>query len=354
MRLEDIDPNLKNKGLSQEKYTWYPMEAATLCGCLDPTPPMHRFDRNLAYSIGPEKERLARFTSGMRLRFYTDSPYIALSACLFLTAEETALGDMTVANVSGFDLYEKDEDQFRFKGIFRPDGLSRNLCCDILRYNSEYRLVEINFPLFNGVDSLAIGLKPGSKMAQDTTPRKRFVLYGSSVTQGACSSRPGNSYGAALSRALDCDYVNLGLAGQCLGEQALARYIGSIPMDAFVMEYDHNAPTTEFLEQTHEPFFRTFRALAPNTPVLFITMPLFHCETLRSRGWWEERRTQVIRRTYENAVASGDKNVCFIDGDTLITLNRDFCTHDQVHCNDMGFFSFANTVLPVLKTALSK
>ena len=66
-----------------------------------------------------------------------------------------------------------------------------------------------------------------------------------------------------------------------------------------------------------------------------------------------QKRTQIIYDTYQKALRAGDKNVYFIDGDSLISCkDRDFCTHDHVHCNDMGFYLFAGNVLPVLKKVL--
>lgn len=357
MKLDEIDKNLLNKGLRHEDYTWYPLSALTLCGCLDPEPPMHRFSRKLAASLSERSLYLSGHSAGIRVRFYTDSPYIAVSAALTQTAAEAAIADMTIVNASGFDMYEKEAGipgaEYRFKGIFRPDGLSDSVCCDVERYRDEFSLIEINFPLFNGVRSFAVGIKSGCRLEADTEKRKRFVLYGSSITQGGCSSRPGNSYGAYLSRLLDADYVNIGLSGNCLGQDEMARYIAGIDMDAFVFDYDHNSPNAEYLEKTHGRFFEIFRKAQPETPVIMLTMPLFDKRIISGYGWWEQKRTQIIYDTYQKALRAGDKNVYFIDGDSLISCkDRDFCTHDHVHCNDMGFYLFAGNVLPVLKKAL--
>jgi len=50
-------------------------------------------------------------------------------------------------------------------------------------------------------------------------------------------------------------------------------------------------------------------------------------------------RRDVIRQTYENAVKAGDKHVWFIDGETLFGKeDRDACTVDGCHPNDLGFY----------------
>ena len=62
----------------------------------------------------------------------------------------------------------------------------------------------------------------------------------------------------------------------------------------------------------------------------------------------------MIRSTYENAVKSGDKNVYFVDGETLFGKNdRDACTVDGCHPNDLGFMRMAENIYPTLKKALS-
>ena len=85
---------------------------------------------------------------------------------------------------------------------------------------------------------------------------KPVCFYGSSITQGGCASKPGNSYNAMLARWLDFPQVNLGFSGNGKGEDTMAEYIASLDMSAFVYDYDYNAPTTEHYEATHDRFYR--------------------------------------------------------------------------------------------------
>ncbi len=176
MRIDQIDKNLANKGLRHDDYTWHTVQELTLCGCLDPERPMHRFDRRLAASLGERCAWLSGCTAGVRVRFYTDSPYIAISARLTQSAGEALLADMTPVNASGFDLYQQENGALALVGVFRPDGISDTVCCDLECYSDRYRLIEINFPLFNGVDVFALGLKAGSRLDKDTARGRRFLL----------------------------------------------------------------------------------------------------------------------------------------------------------------------------------
>ena len=118
-------------------------------------------------------------------------------------------------------------------------------------------------------------------------------------------------------------------------------------MSIFVYDYDHNAPSAEHLEATHEAFFLRIREKNPDLPVIIMTKPDFDYDI---NG---DRRRAVIRKTYDNAVARGDKNVWFIDGESFFgDIDRHLCTGDLCHPNDLGFYRMAAVVEPVVKEIL--
>ncbi|CAN7592255.1 SGNH/GDSL hydrolase family protein [Paenibacillus sp. LjRoot56] len=58
----------------------------------------------------------------------------------------------------------------------------------------------------------------------------------------------------------------------------------------------------------------------------------------------------MIQKIYENAKSSGDPYVYFVDGESCFgTTNRESCTVDGFHPNDLGFLRMAETIYPVLK-----
>lgn len=117
----------------------------------------------------------------------------------------------------------------------------------------------------------------GSKIGKPTpySIEKPIVFYGSSITQGGCASRPGNSYTHIICRWLDANMVNLGFSGNAKGEPEMAELISQIDMGALVMDYDHNAPDAEYLLNTHENFFKIIRSNHPYLPVIFVSKPDF-------------------------------------------------------------------------------
>jgi hypothetical protein len=210
--------------------------------------------------------------------------------------------------------------------------------------------ITIFFPLYNGVTDLRIGLKEGSTFlaASPYQTGKRVLFYGSSITQGGCVSRPSMAYPNQLSRMLDCDIINLGFSGSAKGEREMLDYIIGLDFDVFVLDYDHNAPDPDHLRATHESFFRGFRAARPDVPVIMLSAP----DVRFKDASWKERR-DIVKATYENAVRDGDKNVYFIDGETLFgEEDWHICTVDSCHPNDLGHYRMAKRVLPVLQKLL--
>ncbi len=203
--------------------------------------------------------------------------------------------------------------------------------------NEEIEDVEITFP------DEAVILPP--------TPYKYgpALYYGSSITEGGCCCNITNAYNALLCRYFDLDYYNFGFSGAAMGEEIMAEYIASLNPNIFIYDYDHNAPTKEHLEKTHKPFFDKFRSICPDTPVVMLTMPNFD---FHEEG---QIRREIIRETYSRALNAGDKNVYFIDGETFFGKeDRELCTIDMIHPNDLGFYRMAQAIKPVINNILLK
>ena len=115
------------------------------------------------------------------------------------------------------------------------------------------------------------------------------------------------------------------------------------------MDYDHNAPNIEYLEKTHFNLYKTIRSSRPQTPIVFLTKPDFE------NDFNEFNRRELIKNNYLTAKEQGDNNVYFIDGETLFgSKDRDACTVDGCHPNDLGFYRMAENIYPTLKNILNK
>ena len=292
---------------------------------------------------------LARHTSGGMIRFRTDSKYVAIRA----EVGRSDMNHMPRNGSAGFDIYELISGKWMFLRVAGPSraalttGKFETL---LLRGNSRAGMHEylLNLPLYSPVVSLHIGLDPNAKFETPAPWKiaKPIVFYGSSITQGGCASHPGNNYTAILAREFSAPQINLGFSGSAKGEPAMAEAIAELDMAAFIMDYDHNAPSPEHLQKTHAEFFRIIRKAHPKLPILILT-----------RGDSPNpKRTAVIRATYDEAVKAGDKHVYFIDGAQYFAALPDpgLALTDGCHPSDFGFYLMYQTVRPVLKKALEE
>lgn len=303
-----------------------------------------RMPSDIAKTVSDGVGNLCAHTAGGRVRFITDSPYIAISikVCCF-----SKFSFFPLSGTVGCDLYGGK----RYFGTFAPpldvtDGYEGVV--DI--FDPAEREYTVNMPLYSMVEKLYIGIKKGCvlRAAPDYAVTTPIVYYGSSIVHGGCATRPGCNYESIIGRMLDCDFINLGFAGCAKGEDEIAHYIAGLTMTAFVYDYDHNAPTVEHYRETHERMFKIIRAAQPELPIIMMTRPKYYLND-------EEReRVNVMLRTYANAVASGDRNVYCIRGSELLSEDiREMALVDNCHPTDGGFASIAKVLGGRLREILS-
>ncbi len=297
-----------------------------------------------------QQDGLSNHSAGGVFRFKTNSGRLSIKA----TFEGISrFPHMQLTGSAGFDVYKKEGDRWRFIANLYPNTLTDNYTDKQCEIYSDGQICEyiIYMPVYSIVEKCAIGVETDAEILLPNPHKveKPVLFYGSSITHGACSSRPGITYTARLTRAVDAELINLGFSGNALGEPYIAEFIASLDLGVFVMDYDCNAPTPEHLENTHKPFFEIFRKKNPDTPVIMVSMP--YANTTKKEVVF--RRRDIIKATYDEAVAAGDKNVYFVDGSTFFAdTEKSDCTVDLTHPNDYGFALMTEKILPVLKKAL--
>ncbi len=294
---------------------------------------------------------LAWHLAGACVRFSTDADHLAV---LWTLTDPSNMPHFTASGQSGLQLFEESD-----SGIFHVKNLipamNAGLGCKLNQsayfpLSGGMKHYALYLPLYNGLKELLIGFPPDAIVEAGRMPKtnKPILFYGSSITQGGCASKSGSCYSTILCRRLDAAQINLGFSGNGMGEANMAEYISSIPMSVFVMDYDHNAPTAEHLQKTHEPFYRIVRKAQPNLPIVMVTCPDFEREKDLAIACRD-----IIHATYQTALNEGDRNVYFVDGETFFgNQERDLCTVDDCHPNDIGFLRMADILEPILRKIL--
>ncbi len=304
-----------------------------------------RLPKEVASKTSEGVLRLRGKTSGGRVRFSSNSKFIKI---IVRWKDKYIINHMPGSSVYGFTLQEDFlNGRNRFLKTFIPPVDCEN------GYESQFELrnrklkyFTLYFPLYNNISELYILVDKGSILDKGLKYKdiKPIVYYGSSITQGACASRPDNSYEAMISKWNNVDFINLGFSGNCKGEETIVKYIASLDASLFVCDYDYNAPDVKFLKDTHYNVYKTYREINPTTPILFISKPDFNPYKANSLS-----RLTVIKETYEKAKLSGDNNVYFLDGRKLYKNKFDLCTVDGIHPNDLGFYFMAKAINKMLE-----
>lgn len=324
-----------------------------LYGFYDPKnePVFKRMPTAVAEQVSAGVNELHYHTAGGRVRFSTDSPYIVIKAVMNKSGR---MAHMAVTGSSGFDLYldSPDGDSIHYRTFVPPPKIIGGYESKLAVKLGGMRYFTINFPLYNDVKELYVGVAKGSKLGEGVPYRKEapIVYYGSSITQGGCASRPGSCYTATVSRALNMDHINLGFSGNGKGEDAMVDYMKSLDMSVFVCDYDHNAPDETHLRATYQKMYDAIREAHPTLPYIMISRPDYYTHPSFAGHDDSIRRRQVILDAFHYAIAKGDRHVYFIDGEGL--LRADGCTVDGTHPTDLGFYFMTQAVLPVVRRAL--
>lgn len=339
---KELDKNMIVEA-DADGFVWYdaaraPFELYGFCGIEGE--PYRRLPDDVAAATNPGTRRNASHTAGGRVRFSTDSKRIAIRTKM---PYMTHYDHMASNGSAGFDLYEDFEHSHHYSGTFRCSvrdtvGYTAKLTVE----GGSVRDYTINFPLYSPVESLEIGIDEGSCLGGGAKYRALapIVYYGSSITQGACASRPGIAFQSIISRRLEIDFVNLGFSGNARGEQSMAEYIASLDMTAFVCDYDNNAPNAEHLYATHYDFYKTVREKQPDLPIIFVTRSDFDVNYGES-----VKRRRAIEDTYYRAREEGDRNVFYIDGQGLYRGDlKEECTVDRSHPSDIGMALMADGI----------
>ena len=134
-----------------------------------------RMPENIAKSVSEGVYALHTNTAGGRVRFVTDSPYIAIHAKMDRVGK---MSHFPLTGSIGFDLYA---DNYYAKTFAPPFDIEDGYESIFEFGKKEKREITINFPLYSNVNELYIGLQEDSLLEQAEPYKndKPVVYYGS-------------------------------------------------------------------------------------------------------------------------------------------------------------------------------
>jgi lysophospholipase L1-like esterase len=350
-----LDKNMAIKTVDANGIAWYKPTAAPfrLVGFkwYDQDKVYRRLPVKPKWEIRKPVDRLANNTSGGQVHFQSDSPRILVRVKL---AHASGMYHMPATGQSGVDLYVGEPGKLRYSRTARFAGHANEFTAALFEGKKAMRNYIVNFPLYNGVKSIEVGVSNGSKVeaAPAFAGDGCVVVYGTSITQGGCADRPGLSYTNILSRRLNREFVNLGFSGNGKGEPALANLIAQIP-DKRLIVLDYEANAYWGVKETMDIFIDILRKAQPKVPILVLSKIRYARELHEPEQMAElKKRAAFQRELVERRSAAGDNNIHFLDGGTLLGDNYEECTVDGVHPNALGFMRMADALEPEFRRLL--
>ena len=293
---------------------------------------------------------LSRHSAGMMVRFKTDATTIR--AKWKLLSSRLGMPHMPPSGVSGLDLYARDsKGQWRWAAATKPNkqNMEATLLSGIAPGMREYALY---LPLYNGTESLDVGVLKGAKF-ESLAPRKAkpLVFYGTSITHGACASRPGLAHPAILGRRLEIPVINIGFSGNGRMHKEVGDLMAELDAACYVIDCLPNMNATTVAERC-VPLVQQLRKARPNTPIVLVEDRRFaNSWILPAKSKFHDDNQAALQKAYKQLQAAGMKKLHYLQGDHLLGDDTEGTT-DGSHPNDLGFLRQADAFEPVLRQAL--
>ncbi|MVZ62222.1 SGNH/GDSL hydrolase family protein [Sphingobacterium humi] len=300
---------------------------------------------------------LGQQAAGIYVEFETNSPNIHIR---YKVRNGLNMPHMPTTGVSGVDLYAKGEQPLTWKWTFGKykftDTISfdyENLAIEPIK-GHQYRLY---LPLYNAVDWMEIGVEEGKTFKFINTPSKPIVVYGTSIAQGACATRPGLGWTNMFGRNFNQEVINLAFSGNGRLEQPIIDLINDIDASAYLLDCIPNLALSkdrskEQLRDLIVNAVSTLRKKHPKTPIMLMAHSSSEVPGIISKTNLAEygNSSVVAFETFKELKAKGDKNLYWVSSQD-IGFDID-CTVDYAHPNDIGMKKISDAYTKVLKPLL--
>ena len=315
-----------------------------------------RLPDTLTTNVNSVVRGMRSHTSGMLFRFRTDSK--------FLVIRHTPLNGwhgmshMTEVGASGWDVYRLDKASSKWRFVASNHGAKAEkddpgTRVKRIAWKAGDECI-INLPLYNGVKEFSLGIAPDAKIEAPAPwasgVAKPVVFYGTSITHGGCSTRPGLGFVNIVGRDLQVPVYGLGFSGSGVMEYELSDVIARIDASCYVLDCLWNMRLTEkekpgrSVEGNYEKFIRNLRAKRPGVPIVMAEQ----CDVFMKGP---SDKDKFIRALYEKLVAEGWTNLVYLPKTDMYTGDTEG-TVDGCHPNDLGMQSMAKAFGAAVKKAL--
>lgn len=314
-----------------------------------------RLPQSLEGISRPPLWKLGLNSAGLFIRFRSDAPEIyARWESMF----KNSMNHMADTGTRGLDLYTLENGEWVFARSGRPSKEKVTTTQIIGNMKPAMREYLLYLSLYDGVSALKIGVQKGYALenpaVESPSTEKPIVMYGTSILQGGCASRPGMAFTNIIGRRLNKVVINLGFSGNGQLDYEIAELMAGIPdPGVYVLDYVPNASVQQINEKG-EKFFRIIRDTHPDVPVLFLEDPIYPFSYLDGKMLEEiTTKNEAQRALFKKLKSEGEKRIYFLSSEKEIGSDRE-ATVDGIHFTDLGMTRYTDYILPTLKKLLRK
>ncbi len=306
--------------------------------------------------VRPAIWALSEQCAGLSVRFRTNASEIKV---LYQVSDPHSFPHMPATGVSGLDLYARDN---QGKEVWSAGGYSFG---DTIKYTfknltslisgSKEREYQLFLPLYNHVKWMTLGLpKDASITWVIPSAEKTIVVYGTSIAQGGCASRPGMAWTGILNRELPYPLINLGFSGNGMLEKEVLNFINEIDAKLYILDCLPNlvVKKTPEIETAVIEAVRQIRTLH-QSPVLLVEHAGY-TDGLVDKDKFDSytRANNASKQAFDQLKKEGVENVFYLTFED-INMPMDGMV-DGVHPTDYGMRVYADAYEKMIRRILQK
>jgi len=312
-------------------------------------PPYQRLPERLRPFVPKAEQDGLKNSTSIAFRFVTNTKMLRFRWC---QRGNGGMHHMSPNGTSGIDVYRRSKDgKYHAIRTLTPrfPAKGSELYSQIPWRPGEECLVYL--PPYDGVNSFAVGLDAGCDVKAAPPHRgasKPVVLYGHSITQGGCASRPGLIWSAWLGRLCDVEVINFGMSGLAHMDGDWPKVLAEIDASAYVIDNADNINAKMF-DERYEKFLKGLNAQHPDVPM--ILMQNTDLLSPVSRSAEVDERILALYRKLKQDDPQRWRGLYLLTKEELI--HSDEGTVDGIHLNDLGMKEVGEAVARTVREAIS-
>lgn len=316
------------------------------------------FDRlpaNMKDDVRKPVWSLSKDNAGEYIEFTTEATEVVVR---YQVTKRLEMPHMPATGVSGVDLYAKNgAGQWEW-------APGRHRFQDTITYtfstlkNTGDQIFRLYLPLYNQVSWMEIGVRTTDGVSFVTRDKQKpIIVYGTSIAQGACASRPGLAWTSILGRKLGMPIVNLGFSGNGRMEEPIIEVIGDVAVPLYVFDCLPNLSSDNYSEedirQKVTAAVTSIRTKHPGTPILFVENSSGGTDLVidTSRNNRIRRTTAYMEKVFGELLEQKIKNIYLLKTEDIgMGINS---TVDGSHPNDIGMMEHAVAYEKIIRKIFS-